>query len=38
MGIIPESVETGVWEFYLLSAIILLGLAFVGRKWQIKKG
>lgn len=38
MGIMPESVETGVWEFYLLSAIILLGLAFIGRKWQIQKG
>lgn len=38
MGAMPESVEVGMWQFYLVITIILLGLAFIGRKWQIQRG
>ncbi|MDH5791794.1 MAG: hypothetical protein OEZ44_06370 [Candidatus Bathyarchaeota archaeon] len=38
MGALPGSVEAGIWKFYLAITIILFGLAFIGRKWQIQKG
>jgi hypothetical protein len=38
MGSLPESVDAGVWQFYLVFSIILIGLAFLGRKWQIQRG
>ncbi len=37
MGALPGSVEAGIWQLYLVIAMILLGLAFVGRKWQIQR-
>jgi hypothetical protein len=38
MGVLRGSVETGIWQLYLTFTIILLGLAFIGRKWQIQRG
>ena len=38
MGSLPSSVESGVWQIYLVFSFILLGLSFIGRKWQIQKG
>jgi hypothetical protein len=38
MGALPGSVEAGIWQLYLAITVILLGLAFVGRKWQIQRG
>jgi hypothetical protein len=38
MGALPRSVEAGIWKFYLAITIILFGLTFIGRKWQIQKG
>jgi hypothetical protein len=38
MGALSGSVETGIWQLYLTITIILLGLAFIGRKWQIHRG
>ena len=38
MGALPGSVEAGIWQLYLAATIILLGLAFIGRKWQIQRG
>ena len=38
MGALPESVELGMWQFYLAITIVLLGLTFIGRKWQIQRG
>ena len=38
MGVMSESVVAGIWRFYLVFTIILLGLSFVGRKWQIQRG
>ena len=38
MGALPGSVEAGIWQFYLAITIILFGLAFIGRKWQIQRG
>lgn len=38
MGALPESVAAGVWLYYLAFAVILLGLAFIGRRLQIQRG
>ncbi|MFH2111426.1 MAG: hypothetical protein ABIJ47_09230 [Candidatus Bathyarchaeota archaeon] len=38
MGALPGSVEAGIWQIYLAIALILFGLAFIGRKWQISRG
>jgi len=38
IGAVPGSVESGIWQFYLSITIILLVLAFIGRKWQIQRG
>jgi len=38
MGALPGSVEAGIWQIYLTITIILVGLAFIGRKWQISRG
>jgi hypothetical protein len=38
MGVLRGSVEARIWQFYLAITIILLGLAFIGRKWQIQRG
>jgi hypothetical protein len=37
MGSLPESVETGVWQIFLVFSLILLGFSFLGRNWQIQK-
>ena len=37
MGALPGSVEVGIWQFYLVITIILFGLTFFGRKWQIQR-
>jgi len=34
MGIVPGSVEAGVWKWYLGATMILLGFAFIGRRMQ----
>lgn len=34
MGVIPGSVEAGVWQWYLGATVILLGFAFIGRRMQ----
>jgi hypothetical protein len=38
MGVLPSSIDSGVWQSYLVITIILLGLAFIGRRWQIQRG
>jgi hypothetical protein len=38
MGVVPDSVETGVWLWYLGGAVVLVVLAFMGRKIQLQKG
>jgi len=38
MGALPGSVESGIWQFYLVITFILIGLAFIGRKVQIRRG
>jgi hypothetical protein len=38
MGVVPGSVEAGIWQIYLAITIILSGLAFIGRKVQIQRG
>lgn len=38
MGASPGSVVEGYWQSYLVITIILLGVTFVGRKWQIQRG
>ena len=38
MGALPGSVESGIWQFYLVITVILIGLAFIGRRWQIQRG
>lgn len=38
MGVSPGSVVEGYWQSYLVITIILLGVTFVGRKWQIQRG
>ena len=38
MGVVPGSVKAGIWQIYLVITIILFGLAFIGRKWQIQRG
>jgi hypothetical protein len=37
MGVVPDSVETGVWLRYLGGAVVLVMLAFMGRKIQVEK-
>jgi len=36
MGVVPASVETGVWLRYLGATVVLVLLAFMGRKLQIQ--
>jgi hypothetical protein len=38
MGALPGSVEAGIWQLYLVITVVLFGLAFIGRKWQIQRG
>jgi len=38
MGVVPGSVEAGIWQIYLAITLILFGLAFIGRKVQIQRG
>jgi hypothetical protein len=38
MGALPGSIEAGIWQLYLAITIILMGLAFIGRRWQIQRG
>jgi hypothetical protein len=38
MGALPGSVEAGIWQFYLVITVIFIGLAFIGRRWQIQRG
>jgi len=38
MGALPRSVEAGIWQYYLAITIVLFGLAFIGRKFQIQRG
>jgi hypothetical protein len=38
MGALPGSVDAGIWQIYLVFTVILLGLAFIGRKRQIQRG
>jgi len=35
MGVLPTSVDTGIWRFYMLTTLILLALALLGRKARI---
>jgi len=37
MGVLPGSIEAGIWWYYLSLAVILSGLAFIGRIVQIRK-
>jgi hypothetical protein len=37
MGVVPDSVETGVWLWYLGATVLLVVLAFMGRKLQLQK-
>ena len=34
MGVVPGSVEAGVWLWYLGATVVLVVLAFVGRRMQ----
>jgi hypothetical protein len=36
MGVVPGSVEAGVWLWYLGATVILVGLAFIGRRLQLQ--
>ena len=36
IGVVPGSVEAGVWLWYLGSTVILVGLAFIGRRLQVQ--
>jgi hypothetical protein len=38
MGVVPGSVEAGIWQIYLAITICLFGLAAFGRRWQIQRG
>jgi hypothetical protein len=38
MGALPGSVGAGIWQYYLAITFVLLGLIFIGRKWQIQRG
>jgi hypothetical protein len=38
MGALRSSVASNIWQYYLVISVILLGLAFLGRRWQIQKG
>ena len=38
MGALPGSVGAGIWRYYLAITFVLLGLIFIGRKWQIQRG
>ncbi len=37
MGILPESIEIGVWKVYLIFTFILICLSIIGRKQQIQR-
>jgi hypothetical protein len=37
MGVVPDSVETGVWLWYLGGTVFLVLMAFLGRKLQLQK-
>lgn len=37
MGALPGSVEAGIWQFFLVITILILGLSFLGRKWQVQR-
>ena len=37
MGVVPGSVEAGVWLWYLGATVVLVVLAFMGRKLQLQK-
>ncbi|MHA2163624.1 MAG: hypothetical protein ACXABF_14495, partial [Candidatus Thorarchaeota archaeon] len=37
MGVLPESVELGIWQFFLIFTVILFVLTIIGRKWQIQR-
>ena len=36
IGVVPGSVEAGVWHWYLGATVILVGLAFIGRRLQVQ--
>ena len=38
MGVVPGSLDAGIWQIYLAITIVLAGLAFIGRKVQIQRG
>ena len=38
MGVLRSSVVSNIWQTYLVISVILFGLAFIGRKWQIQRG
>ena len=38
MGAVPGSVEAGIWQHYLVITLVLMVLAFIGRRWQIQRG
>jgi len=38
MGVLPGSVDAGIWRLYLAVTMVLVGLAFIGRRWQIQRG
>jgi hypothetical protein len=37
MGSLPGTAEAGIWIFYLALTILLLGLSFIGRRWQMQR-
>jgi hypothetical protein len=37
MGVVPASVESGVWLWYYGATVVLIALAFMGRKKQLQK-
>jgi hypothetical protein len=38
MGVLPGSVGAGIWQYYLVITLILIGLILIGRRWQIQRG
>ncbi len=38
LGALPGSVGAGIWQYDLAITFVLLGLIFIGRKWQIQRG
>ena len=38
MGAVTGSVEAGIWQHYLVITLVLMVLAFIGRRWQIQRG